>query len=130
MNKYIVNEKIRLIFIKFYGVLCYTYPSVIVTYSRILRNAGLVVTNEFVRSAFHKAEDWAFSRKRAGFPFNEAEIDQYKKIFFKSMGAKKSKIDEYDSFLANSLEESEYWTKNLKMAPGVETFLKKVKQRI
>ncbi|MFQ5978838.1 MAG: HAD family hydrolase [Candidatus Heimdallarchaeota archaeon] len=82
-----------------------------------------------VKQGFHKAENWVYTRKNAGWPLTDWEADRYKQIFFSSLGVKKSLMDHYDRFLLSSLEKSQFWTTSLRLSEGIIPLLSSLAEK-
>lgn len=126
MSRFSVPRKIRVVFFTLLGSVCYSHPSVIVKFFQILRTAGLNIAHAQVRKGFHKAENWVYTRKNAGWPLTEREAVRYKQIFFSSLGVEKALMDHYDRILLSSLEKSQFWTTSLRLSEGIIPLLSRL----
>lgn len=129
MSRFQAATKKQAVFFTLLGTISYTRPSVITKFFEILRTAGLNITHSQVRTSFHKAENWIYSRKNAGWPLTELETERYKRMFFSSLGVTGDLTDYYDQVLSSSLEKSRFWTASLTLSKDVMPLLISLAER-
>ncbi|MHA2500534.1 MAG: HAD family hydrolase [Candidatus Hodarchaeales archaeon] len=123
MSRFHELRKPQVVFFTLLGTICYTRPSVITKFFEILRTAGLNIARSQVRTSFHKAESWIYSRKNAGWPLTGLETERYKRVFFSSLGVTGELTDYYDQILSSTLEKSRFWTTSLTLSKDVTPLL-------
>ncbi|MFW9914606.1 MAG: HAD family hydrolase [Candidatus Thorarchaeota archaeon] len=129
MSRFHELRKTQVAFFTLLGTICYTRPSVITKFFEILRTAGLNIEHSQVGTSFHKAENWIYSRKNAGWPLTALETERYKQMFFSSLGVTGESTDYYDQILSSTLEKSRFWTTSLTLSKDVTPLLINLAER-